>query len=163
MNEILVDKNGYNQFCKEIERLEKLSRTNSTLGSEAYQDAIGDGWHDNFAFEQTMRESRTIAKKIDDMLEKKKNLRIIEDKAKESNLVNIGDTVLVKIKYSDLDVEEEKIKLTGNYIINTSDDISEITLNSPLGKALYKSEIGKTITYFVGEKEIFVTILSKLI
>ena len=33
-------------------------------GSESYVDAVGDGWHDNFAFEDTMRESRKIASRI---------------------------------------------------------------------------------------------------
>ena len=80
MEEILVDENGYKQFFKELKRLEDLSRSNSTLGSEAYKDAVGDGWHDNFAFEESMRESRTIAKKIDDLLSKKQYLKIVNDK-----------------------------------------------------------------------------------
>ena len=62
MEEILVTEEGYNQFLHELEKLQKLSIDNSTVGSEAYESAVGDGWHDNFSFEQNMRESRTIAK-----------------------------------------------------------------------------------------------------
>ena len=51
MEEILVDENGYKQFFEELKKLEDLSRSNSALGSEVYKDAVGDGWHDNFAFE----------------------------------------------------------------------------------------------------------------
>ena len=73
----------YNQFYDELERLKELSKSNSTLGSEVYRDAIGDGWHDNFAFEQTMRDSRLIAKRIDDMLEKRKYLKVVKDNRKK--------------------------------------------------------------------------------
>ena len=170
MEEILVDANGYKQFFEELKRLEDLSRSNSALGSEVYKDAVGDGWHDNFAFEESMRESRTIAKRIDDLLSKKKYLKIVDDKYKKENLVNIGDKVSINIKYSDDDIETEVcddietevITLTGNYIPNTTNEKKEISLNSPLGKALFKAEIGTTKSYFVGNSEIIVSILEKL-
>ena len=38
----------------------------------------------------------------------------------------------------------------------------EISLNSPLGKALFKAKIGTSTSYFVGNSEIFITILEKL-
>lgn len=97
MEEILVDENGYKQFFEELKRLEDLSRSNSALGSEVYKDAVGDGWHDNFAFEESMRESRAIAKRIDDLLSKKQYLKIVDDKDKKENLVNIGDKVSINI------------------------------------------------------------------
>ena len=162
MEEILVDKNGYRQFFEELRKLEELSRSNSTLGSEAYKEAVGDGWHDNFAFEESMRESRAIAKRIDDLLSKQQYLKIIDDNDKKENLVNIGDKVSINIKYSDDDIENEVIVLTGNYIPNTTDKINEISLNSPLGKALFKAKIGTSTSYFVGSSEIFITILEKL-
>ena len=109
-----------------------------------------------------MRDSRLIAKRIDDMLEKKKYLKIVKDTRKNSNLVNIGDTVTVEIKYTDTDIEKETIKLTGKYIPNTDNDISEISLNSPLGKSLYKSKIGSTVNYLVGVNKFTVSILSKI-
>lgn len=160
MKEILVDKNGYKQFYDEIEKLKALSTSNATLGSEVYKDAVGDGWHDNFAFEESMRESRSIAKKIDDMLAKQQYLKIIDDKNKEINLVNIGDTVKIEIRYATEDIENEIITLTGKYIPNN--EINEISLNSPLGKALFKAKIGTSTSYFVGNSEIFIKILSKI-
>ena len=162
MEEILVDENGYKQFFEELKRLEDLNRSNSALGSEVYKDAVGDGWHDNFAFEESMRESRAIAKRIDDLLSKRQYLKIVDDKHKKENLVNIGDKVSINIKYSDDDIETEVITLTGNYIPNTTNEINEISLNSPLGKALFKAKIGTSTSYFVGNSEIFITVLEKL-
>ena len=60
------------------------------------------------------------------------------------------------------DIETEVITLTGNYIPNTTNEINEISLNSPLGMALFKAKIGTSTSYFVGNSEIFITILEKL-
>ena len=93
MKEILVDENGYNQFLEELEKLKQQSLLISSAGSKAYQDAIGDGWHDNFAFEESMRQGRNVATRIENMLKTKQHLKIIESEAKDSNLINIGDIV----------------------------------------------------------------------
>ena len=81
-----------------------------------------------------MRQSRNIATRIENMLKTKQHLKIIESEAKDSNLINIGDIVKVKLYYSDDDIEETTIKLTGNFIpiIENENDIQEITLNSSL-------------------------------
>ena len=165
MKEILVDENGYNQFLEELEKLKQQSLLISSVGSEAYQDAIGDGWHDNFAFEESMRQSRNIATRIDNMLKTKKHLKIIKTIPKENNLINIGDILKVKIYYSNEDVEETTIKLTGNFIpiIENENDIQEITLNSPLGKALYLKNIDDNdINYDVNNNRIKITIIEKI-
>lgn len=158
MKEIIVDKEGYNQYYKELERLKNISDNNNVTASEAYKDAIGDGWHDNFAFEDSMRENRAIANKINKMLEEEKYLKVIDDNKKDNNTVNIGDIVTLKIKYNNEDYEEETLKLTGKYIpdINT-----EISLNSPLGKAIYKQKIGSTISYNINNSTITVEIIKK--
>ena len=58
MKDVLVDTEGFNQYYEELNRLKDLSLSIASIGSESYADAVGDGWHDNFAFEDTMRESR---------------------------------------------------------------------------------------------------------
>lgn len=161
MEEILVDKNGYKQFFEELKKLEEKSYSNSALGSEVYENSVGDGWHDNFAFEESMRESRMLAKRIDDLLLKRQYLKIINDEEKKENLINVGDKVSIDIKYSNGDIEHEVVKLTGNYIPNTTDESNEISLNSPLGRTLYKAQIGTSKSYYVGNSKIFITILEK--
>lgn len=161
MEKILLDENGYKQFLGELEKLKNQSDMSAVAGSDAYDSAVGDGWHDNFAFEESMRESRLIAKRIDDMYAKKKNIEIIKDDKKDENIVNLNDKVLVEIIYSEDDKEEETIILTGKYIPDTYADIQEITINSPIGKAIYKSKIGTTKKYKVEGREITIRILSK--
>lgn len=165
MEEIIVDEYGYNQFLKELEKLKQQSLLISSVGSKAYQDAIGDGWHDNFAFEESMRESRNTATKIENMLKTKQFIKIIKTETKESDLINIGDMLKIKIHYSDDDIEEITVKLTGNFIpiIDSETDIQEITLNSPLGKALYlKSIEDNDINYVVNNNKIKISIVEKI-
>ena len=158
---ILVDENGYKQFFDELERLKKHAEEIAAFGSESCEDAVGDGWHDNFAFEESVRESRKLAQLIDNMLNKQKDLEIIKDNKKEAELVNLYDVIDIKIKYSEDDEEDEVIKLTGKYIPNIEGNIKEVSLNSPLGKALYKSKVGSEVFYNVGNIKIKVFIKSK--
>ena len=162
MDEILVDKNGYQQFLQELEKLEQQSLMNSINGSEVYEAAVGDGWHDNFAFEESMRESRSIASQIDKMHNDQKLLKIIEKTEYNDEVIEIGDTFKVKICYAEDDIEEETLTLTGKYIPDTNQEIKEITLNSPLGKAVYQKKINTINSYYVGENKIEVQILNKI-
>ncbi len=165
MEEILVDENGYQQYLDEIEKLKKLSLNNLTAGSEAYKDAIGDGWHDNFAFEQAIIEDCNIATKISNLLAKKNLIKVITIQTLKSELINIGDVLVLEIKYADDDIEKVKIKLTGNYYPNTNldNEIQEITLNSPLGKAIYQKNINdKDINYVVQNRKIEIKVIEKI-
>lgn len=140
MEKILVDDYGYNQFIEELERLKLESDSIATRGIEEAENAVGDSWHDNFAFEESMRESRTIANKINKMIEEKKIIKVIKKTNLKEEFVNINDVVKIEIIYSEDDREEEIIKLTGKYIPNTEKEIKEITLNSPIGKSVYKKK-----------------------
>ena len=165
MEEILVDENGYQQYLDEIEKMKKLSLNNLIAGSEAYNDAIGDGWHDNFAFEQTIIEDRIIATKINNLLSKKPFIKVITIENLKKEIINIGDILVLEIKYAEEEIEKIKIKLTGNYFPNTNleDGIQEITLNSPLGKAIYKKNIkDDDINYMVLNKKIEIKVKEKI-
>ncbi len=165
MKEIIVDQFGYKQFLDELENLKQISLKNSSAGSQAYNDAVGDGWHDNFAFEETMRESRLIASKIDNMLKEQKYIKVITPPSLNEEFINIGDILVLEMKYAEDDIENIKVKLTGNYSpkANLENDIQEITLNSPLGKAIYKKNINdKNINYVVQNKKIDIKIIEKM-
>ena len=160
MDKILVDEEGYKQFFEELNRLKNLSIELSSVGNTAYKDAIGDGWHDNFAFEDSMRESRTLAKKIDDMQMEIPYLEIVDSLNKGDKYINIGDTFEVEFIYSSDDVEKEKLTLTGKYIPDNK--TNEITLNSPIGKAILYKKVNTMTSYLVNDKEIKIRILNKV-
>ncbi len=160
MEEILVNEEGYLQFLEELESVKNKFLDNARSGGEVLKEAVGDGWHDNFAYDEVMREEREIVSKIKNLLEVKKHIKVVKESNSESSIVNINDNVLLLLKYDIDDEEEEVIKLTGKYMPNS--DIGEISLNSPLGKVIYKKKIGSKVSYVVNEKKIEVEILKKV-
>ena len=153
MNEILVTEDGYNQFIKILNQLEKKLNDNGSNSTEACVSAVGDGWHDNFSFEALMEDGRKLNYQLNQMNKDKNNLKIIKDKY-INDVVNINDIVKIKFIFSDNEYEEDIIKLTGNYLpVN-----NEITLNSPLGKTIYKQKIGSKLEYKVNDSIIKIEI-----
>ena len=160
MKALLVDKNGYEQFFEEFDKLKMSLTSNAAHGSEVYADAVGDEWHDNFAYEEAMRQEKMIQTKIMEMTKQKDLLKVIDAIPYSDDYVCIDDKIEVSIKYSDEDSDIEIIKLTGKF--RPDDDLGEVSLNSPIGNAIYKQTIGDTVIYEVNNKKIEVTILRKV-
>ena len=155
MKDILVDTDGFNQYYEELNRLKDISLSIASIGSESYVDAVGDGWHDNFAFEDTMRESRKIASRINKMLEDKKST--------SDDIIDIGDILKIKVIYDIDDIEEYTIKLTGKYMIDNNAKIKEVSLNSPIGRSIYLKSINDNdICYYVNDKKIGIKIIKRI-
>lgn len=162
MKNLLVDIDGFNQYYEELNKLKDLSLSIASIGSESYADAVGDGWHDNFAFEDTMRESRKIASRINKMLEDEKNLKIVDKKRTSDDIIDIGDILMIKVIYDIDDIEEYTIKLTGKYMINNDAKIKEVSLNSPIGRSIYLKSINDNdICYYVNDKKISIKIIRR--
>lgn len=163
MKDVLVDTEGFNQYYEELNRLKDLSLSIASIGSESYADAVGDGWHDNFAFEDTMRESRKIASRIDKMIEDEKNLKIVDKKRTSDDIIDIGDILMIRVIYDIDDIEEYTIKLTGKYMINNDTKIKEVSLNSPIGRSIYLKSINDNdICYYVNDKKISIKIIKRI-
>ena len=164
MKDVLVDTDGFNQYYEELNRLKDLSLSIASIGSESYADAVGDGWHDNFAFEDTMRESRKIASRINKMLEDEKYLKIVDKKSTSDDIIDIGDILKIKVIYDIDDIEEYTIKLTGKYMIDNNAKIKEVSLNSPIGRSIYLKSINDNDThYYVNDKKIGIKIINKIL
>ena len=162
MDKIVVDQKGYNQFYEELEQLKQLSLNVACASSESYNDAIGDGWHDNFDFEDSIRTSRYIANKIDKMKQEEQHLEIIDNINLGEEYINIDDCFEIEIMYDEDDVEVETLKLTGKYSPNTNLKIKEISLNSPIGKNVYHKKIGDIAKYNVDDNIIEFRIIKKI-
>ena len=159
--EILVDRDGYEQFMKVFEKLKSSMNNIATSGSEAYRDAVGDGWHDNFAYEELMRDEKKVDAQIKKMIDDKKHLKIIDNTLKKDELINIGDVLKIEVIYDDTDVEIFEIKLTGKYLPDLESNIQEISLNSQMGKALFKKNIYKDISYKIHGNLAIIKVLEK--
>ena len=158
---IYLTLDGYKQYCEEIEKIEAEILENTKFKVEAIREAPGDGWHDNFAYEDACRTETMLQKRLEQMLIQKKKIEIIESTTFDQDLVNIGDIIQLEFKYNDGDTEVEEVRLTGNWKVSSNDSIQEVSLNSPLGRAIYLQKIGSMVNYSVNDQKIFIQILSK--
>lgn len=147
MGKLQMTQEGYNKKMEEFNRIkQKLKQTSRNKIESAY-DGSGDTWHDNFTYEQLDLQEEGLLARLENMQEELSNTIIIKRENFGKDLVNIGDKVLVIINYFNGDSEE---------LILTLDDGSceenAVTLNSPLGKVLYKAEIGKEYEYTVNNQ-----------
>ena len=154
--EILLDQNGYNEFMQELDNLKETLLKNALDGSESFRNDPGNGWHDNFLFEESMRNEKKISKQIEDMFEESKRLKIIKEIKTEDNIVKINDLITLEFNYPNGNKEIDALKITGKYKPNIDEETMVVTLNSPIGKAIYHKQIYDEIHYFVNDKNIVV-------
>lgn len=76
----------------------------------------------------------------------------------KSKIVNIGDYVDVKI-VSEEDEFVETLHIVSDYQ-KSDNEIYNLTIDSPLGEAIYKQKVGDVVTYSVGKNKFTATILS---
>lgn len=136
-------------MCKKLKELdeirEKIRKNSSDISEYMSDDAYGDTWHDNFAYEQAIKKESSL---LHELKAKKMGLARIEiiEKNNNSDKVEIGSVVTVKI-----DDEVKIYKLSGNTVSNLNSDIPEITVNSMLGKSIYHKRVGDSFSYKVND------------
>lgn len=161
-NKIYLTDEGLNEYRKEIKILNEKLVEIQKMKSEACSGAVGDGWHDNFAYEDAKRQEDAIVTQIKDLGDKSKYIEIITNDIKAQNIININDILKVEFTYEDGTKDEEIIKLTGNWKSREYDKFQEVTLNSPIGKNIYGKAIKDIIEYSVNEKKIIVKVIEKI-
>ena len=61
MDKIYLDQEGYENHLKELEEIrEKIRKNSSDISEFMSDDAYGDGWHDNFAYEQAIQKESSL-------------------------------------------------------------------------------------------------------
>ena len=130
-----------NEIRENIQSKEKKLKELRMQKGTAYEDE-GDGFHDNFAFEQAEIMERRILREIADLRTKLDEAQIIDLKAEAENAngnVVIGSEVTVQLEF-DGEKEEETYTITGGFG-NISQNI--VSVESPLGNCL----MGKTVGF----------------
>lgn len=151
---IYVNAEGYDEYLNSIETLINDLQSNSKEKSVSYATAVGDGWHDNFAFEDLKRQELKILQEINKKRQNVKNLVIITESKKRKNYVNIDDIVKLKIIFAKDEEEIGYYKLIGGIAPKEKEEYQEITLNSLLGKAIYNKKIGTIVKYILKDNNI---------
>ena len=153
MSKIYLDKEGYLNYLKSLEDIKKEIDDNAKLMSlYASDDAYGDGWHDNFAYEEAMHKENELFQRYNKKKSMLKDIVIID---KESN-GTVSLNMKVRLLFIDDEIKEEYI-ITGD--INSNIDDNSITINSPLGSAIYGKRVGDKVCYKVRDNTYNVEIL----
>ena len=156
---IYLNKEGYEKYLADIENLRKQILKNNLEKSDAYENC-GDGFHDNFTFEQAEQKERGLTFQLEQKIKGLENIVIVENQNDE-NKVDINDVVILTIDFGD-DIETDKYRLIASDPINHGDGIINISVNSPLGDAIYLKSIGEEVFYSVGGNRFQVHIDSKM-
>ena len=100
---------------------------------------------------------------IAEMKQKLLTAEIVENLGDES-LIDIGDIVKIDMIFSESDREEEIFKLVAtNPSFGLDTGISEVSINSPIGKAMYHKRIGETAQYKVNDRTFTIQIKEKVL
>ncbi len=159
MEPIYLDQNGYNEYLKKIEELKKAIQANNMGRREAFDAGAGDGW-DSPEFEEIERTNMRLNGELRNMYEALNRIVIVE-KHNDQEIVDIGDVIIADMIYSPDDIEEMTFKLVGASG-NFDAEIQEISINSPLGNAVYKNKIGDICSYSVNNRNFSVLLKQKL-
>ena len=150
---IYLDEDGVEQYLAEIKELEtKLAQIKKDKNSSG-KGKTQDGFYDNFDREQASRDQDMLSSIIEQRKNDLKNI-VIVNKRDEDGLVDLGDYVYVEVSLSESETQGKLIKLTGSLTPKATDQVHELTINSPLGKAIYKKSVGAEVTYTVKGKNI---------
>lgn len=152
---IILDQAGYENYLKAIAEKEKeLDKIRMYKGKVAiYQ---GDNWHDNPILYQTELKENSIMTELANMRAKLNNIEIVEGSNIE-DVINISDIVEIELIYSDTDIERTIIRLVG-----TMPKKDEISIESPIGSAIYQKKVGDTENFKVNGNVFKVVIIRKL-
>lgn len=151
MDKIYLDQEGYQNYLKELDKIREKIRKNSVDISEYMSDdAYGDTWHDNFAYEQAISKENALFYEYKRKLDGLSKIEIIESK-------NIHDRVeigsIVEIQFEG-EIDTEIYKLTGNTTSSMGDNLMNITINSPLGSSIFKKKKMDTFQYDIDSNQI---------
>lgn len=157
---IKLNKQGYEDYLKEIEKKEKqLADLRMYKGTDAIFQ--GDNWHDNPTLYQTELQEMSLMREITEMRRRAQNIEIVENVGNEE-LVDIGDIVKIDMIFSEDDREEELFKLVAT-APNFDSEIKEVSINSPIGNAMYHKKVGEIATYKVQDRNFTLQIKEKVV
>lgn len=158
---LYLDQAGYEDYLQRVSSLEEaLKSFNATRSVEAKSILLDERYITHESSDLVRRE-KSILEELKDLRDKQYRIDIIGKHGDETK-ADIGDTLQLEIMYAPDDVEEITIELVAT--IGTSyKDLHKVSINSPLGKAIYGTSIGGISSYRVDDRKMSVHIVRKLV
>lgn len=152
----LMTPEGYKKLLEEKRKYERKLAEIRRGKAQAYETG-GDGWHDNYAFEEIERLEKLYTAHLAEFQRQLRGVRVLTEFELLSNAqkdeINIGS--LIKIKCPDGKTRVIKIVGAGE----SDPKRGEIAYNTPLGKAIMGKRAGETISFMIEGKTIKIQII----
>jgi transcription elongation factor GreA len=156
MKRYILTEEGYKKLQEEIKRTEEELRKVLFAKGEA-AEVGGNVWHDNFSFEQLVREEQMLSKKLKELKQKLNNAEIIKmSDLKDTGVARLGSKVIVEYE----DGRQREFIISDPEITDPSKGI--ISYQSPIGKALLGAKEGDEREYIAGGKVFTIKIIKVL-
>jgi transcription elongation factor GreA len=142
----------YNGLVRDIDRYEQDYRAWGKVSTE--QGGVGD-WHDNAAYEESMRQMQMLGKRIHELKNIMAKSKIVTLPQKSSSKVQLGSKVEIEV----CETGERNKFLIASYMIfrdtqdSTNDEYRIISYSSPIGRALVNKEVEDEVRVRIGDKE----------
>ena len=137
-NEIVMTKEGYDDLVKELNELKTTRRAEI---SEKIRVARGFGdLSENSEYDEAKNEQAIVEARILTLENQLKNVKIIEKSETVKGTVSLGSFVTIRdVEFGD----EMTYRIISS--VESSNDMSTITDESPVGKALLGHKAGETV------------------
>jgi transcription elongation GreA/GreB family factor len=136
---VYFTKEGMTQYRAKMQEIsDKLKAMHGRLGELA--EVGGDDWHDNFSYEQQMREIGMYSDDLRRMEEALNGAVIVDTDQRRKDVVTIGATVLV---------ERNGVKKEWQIVgFGESDPNSnKIDYNAPIAQAIMNKGVGESVAF----------------
>ena len=154
-----LSKEGARAHYEEIARLENELLQINTQGAEASEGGVKDGFSNSVLITINNERDRILAE-----LKRLKSRRIeIVEELEDSNLVDVKGTYQLHIEYADGEVKDYTVRLTGGFPqLGKNGTMEAISINSPIGKAIYGKPLGTAVPFKAGYQTAVVTAVAKI-
>ena len=159
MEKLKMTKEGLESQYEKLSKLEHEAQELDKAMTKSCQNSSGDGPHDNAEFEDLLRQANMKAREIRTLRQEIGNVEVIENLFLGEDFINIDDIVDANFIFGPEDEEEMTVQLVGGIGNSLKNQIS---VNSPLGKAIYGKKIGDNVSYIVNQNKIEVNLLRKV-
>lgn len=142
---IYLTQEGYAQYLESIKLAEqRLTEIRHQKGEQASE--LSDKWCDNSSFDIRLQEAMAITT-LKELLKGKNNIVIVEEEHSSADIVDINSVVIIEFPADEYgDAERVELKLVATPV---KDSEHELSINSPLGQAVYKKKLHDEVTYEV--------------
>jgi len=144
-----LDANGLSQYKAAIDAAQTQLKTAQLSKGEAAGQSYD--WHDNAAFDLAQGDESLAQGGLQRLISLGNEIQIVS-RGTDRTVADIGDIVTATVQYSPTDIEDSDYILTANYSDNVEgslDEPIEVSINSPIGSAIYLKKVGEKFSYDV--------------